>query len=252
MAVRCIINTCSDEVFKDLVARHITRSDILRELGLRVGQGYYNRLLNNRVKTLGLNTSHWVGGKHPVGRYPSNKAIPLDVLCVPGSSAIRGSLKSRLLKAGILQNKCYKCGLDPEWQGEPLSLHLDHIDGDNTNNTIGNLRILCPNCHSQTPTFGSKRYKKIYTCACGAVIQKGSDRCKTCVTTARRGHGTKINWPSPDSLLKLLSKGASVESIGRGLGVSGTAVKNHLQGCGLWIPRQAPRGRNVPHACPQP
>lgn len=60
---------------------------------------------------------------------------------------------------------CSKCGLGAEWDNEPLVLQLDHIDGNSDNNFPNNLRLLCPNCHTQTPTWGSKgngsRYKKI-------------------------------------------------------------------------------------------
>lgn len=52
-------------------------------------------------------------------------------------------------------NSCLSCGLN-EWLGEKLTLELDHIDGDNTNNVRANLRALCPNCHSQTPTWRGK------------------------------------------------------------------------------------------------
>lgn len=59
---------------------------------------------------------------------------------------------------------CKKCGLPPEWMGEPLTLQVDHIDGNSDNNNPENLRLLCPNCHTQTPTHGSKgmgnRYRK--------------------------------------------------------------------------------------------
>jgi len=59
---------------------------------------------------------------------------------------------------------CAECGQLPVHNQKPLVLQLDHIDGDSDNNTPKNLRLLCPNCHSQTETFGSKgkgsRYKK--------------------------------------------------------------------------------------------
>lgn len=59
---------------------------------------------------------------------------------------------------------CSSCGIDSFWNGDKLTLQLDHIDGNSDNNFPENLRLLCPNCHSQTETFGSKgmgnRYKK--------------------------------------------------------------------------------------------
>lgn len=51
---------------------------------------------------------------------------------------------------------CSLCGQDRTWNGKELVLQLDHIDGDTTNNSLTNLRVLCPNCHTQTPTYCSK------------------------------------------------------------------------------------------------
>lgn len=60
---------------------------------------------------------------------------------------------------------CACCGLGNVWNGLPITLQLDHIDGDSDNNFPSNLRLICPNCHTQTATFGSKgrgsRYSKI-------------------------------------------------------------------------------------------
>ena len=53
-------------------------------------------------------------------------------------------------------NKCSLCGVHNSWQGKELVLQIDHIDGDSDNNVPNNLRLLCPNCHSQTETYGSK------------------------------------------------------------------------------------------------
>ena len=69
------------------------------------------------------------------------------------------ALKTYLKRAG--KHYCAECGLTSEWNGKPLSLQLDHIDGDSDNNFPSNLRFLCPNCHTQTPTHGSKMGSKV-------------------------------------------------------------------------------------------
>ena len=67
----------------------------------------------------------------------------------------RRHVKVRLLKAQLLQNRCQVCGLD-EWLGQPLNMHLDHVNGARDDHRLENLRMLCPNCHSQTPTYGGR------------------------------------------------------------------------------------------------
>jgi Zn finger protein HypA/HybF involved in hydrogenase expression len=74
-------------------------------------------------------------GKHP--QYQTNK------------------LRIRLIKEGIKQHECESCEIK-DWMNNPISLELDHIDGDRTNHRLENLRILCPNCHSQTLTYRGK------------------------------------------------------------------------------------------------
>lgn len=53
-------------------------------------------------------------------------------------------------------DSCFECGTNRIWNNKPLTLQCDHIDGDSSNNDISNLRLLCPNCHTQTVTYGSK------------------------------------------------------------------------------------------------
>ena len=68
-------------------------------------------------------------------------------------------LKQRLIEENYKLPKCEHCGVGEEWNGLPLVLELDHIDGNSDNNKLDNLRILCPNCHSQTPTFRGRKLK---------------------------------------------------------------------------------------------
>ena len=64
-------------------------------------------------------------------------------------------LKIRLIREGMLQPKCDECDRK-QWRDESITLELDHIDGNKENNSLGNLRLLCPNCHSQTPEYRSR------------------------------------------------------------------------------------------------
>jgi hypothetical protein len=71
-----------------------------------------------------------------------------------GQVSWRDTLRKLLIE--IKGNKCSKCGLPPVWCGEPLTLSVDHEDGNAGNNLPSNVRLLCPNCNSQTPTFGGR------------------------------------------------------------------------------------------------
>ena len=86
-----------------------------------------------------------------------NGKIPLsEILNGKHPSYQTFKLKIRLLKENIKQNICEICNIGPIWNNKQLNCELDHIDGDSSNHLLKNLRMLCPNCHSQTETFRSK------------------------------------------------------------------------------------------------
>ena len=83
-------------------------------------------------------------------------AMPIEALLVKGRvQTNRTHLRQRLLAEGLKDNRCEQCGIT-DWQGEPLVMQLHHKDGDGTNNELSNLELLCPNCHSQTDTYGGR------------------------------------------------------------------------------------------------
>lgn len=103
----------------------------------------------------GFSKATWSSAVRRGDIVPRSHLIPLEELLVAGRRTSRGHLKRRLIRAGIKDNQCERCGLT-EWMGEPLSMALHHINGDGADNRLENLQFLCGNCHSQTPNYGGR------------------------------------------------------------------------------------------------
>jgi DNA-binding CsgD family transcriptional regulator/5-methylcytosine-specific restriction endonuclease McrA len=83
------------------------------------------------------------------------REMPLAELLVAGTKRGRYNLKARLIRAGLKENQCERCGISV-WMGAPLNMQLHHINGDGKDNRLENLELLCGNCHSQTPNYGGR------------------------------------------------------------------------------------------------
>ena len=96
------------------------------------------------------------GGQGHRKPWMEQRAIPLkEILDGEHPHFQTYKLKKRLYDVGLKSNKCEECGVS-EWNGKPIQCELDHINGDSRDHRLDNLRILCPNCHSQTDTFRAK------------------------------------------------------------------------------------------------
>lgn len=94
-------------------------------------------------------------------------------------------LRYHLRKLGWLKNKCALCPTTTTWNGKPLVLQIDHMDGDHANNSLGNLRELCPNCHTQTDNYGSKNKRVVKTQGLTEAIMSLSLQGKSQLEVAR-------------------------------------------------------------------
>ena len=138
----------SAEEFADLVKAASSVKDVALALGYASGRAARWRV-SARIEALGLCTKHF-------RNWVQFGLVPTEELLVRGSAVNNQTIKKRLLEDGFLKNECSECGNPGFHNGKPLVLHLDHEDGDNSNNELSNLRMLCPNCHSQTETFGGR------------------------------------------------------------------------------------------------
>jgi len=259
-----------EQQIRDAVANARSFASTLEQLGL-VASGANYKWLKQKIRLYELNTEHMAGQAWSRGmKNPTRngRERPLKEVLVENSDyRCTHSLKTKLLKYDLLKYKCSGCGIS-EWQGQELSLHLDHINGVNDDNRIENLRLLCPNCHSQTHTYaGSNRGsgaprakredKKCLDCETN--IGHSSTRCTPCAVKYRAKavynvnchHCSKpigwrdkekvacrqcaallgekkIKWPEMEDLQKMVAE-QSYLAVGKKLGVSDNAVRKHIR-----------------------
>jgi hypothetical protein len=90
---------------------------------------------------------------------PRPAAMPIEELLVVGRRTGRAHLKGRLLKEGLKENRCERCGLT-EWEGRPLNMALHHVNGNGRDNRLSNILFLCPNCHAQTENYSGRGIRR--------------------------------------------------------------------------------------------
>lgn len=210
---------------------------LLEQVGLRPFTGNY-RTLRKKLGSLGIDYDAFVRRGRAKRTQSNGRRRPVRELLKPGQ-LLYSRIRARLFEEGILVERCSGCGIGPEWNGQPLVLQIDHVNGDAYDSRLENLRVLCPNCHSQTPTWGARRSKAPpKKCpSCGTTIYRRSAKCRSCAGSdpevirkreAGQRRATKIKWPAGKKLAQLV-KESNYEAVGRKLGVSGNAVRNRLR-----------------------
>ena len=146
-----------------IIKKSNSLADVLRYYNVKVAGGNYDTL-RNAIKRFNIDISHfngqgwsknkYIGPKHNISVYLNNEKHMKSY-----------NLKKRLIKEGFFSKSCNKCKLYT-WNNLSIPLELEHIDGNNRNNNLSNLELLCPNCHAQTDTYSGKNIGN-YKCESG-------------------------------------------------------------------------------------
>ena len=150
-------NNINKEELQNIVKESLSIADICRKLNIRPCGGNY-KTINKKLKLWNIDTTHFTGAAWNVGTRFKPFGIKKDLkdILIENSTYTSTSyLKNRLYTEGYKDKKCEVCNLTT-WNNLDIVLELDHINGVNgvnNDNRIENLRIICPNCHSQTTNF---------------------------------------------------------------------------------------------------
>ena len=148
-------NKRTKEEYEAAIISSYSIAGACRQLGIKPSGGNY-RIIHNAIKEYSLNTQHFTGqGWNTNLQFKPFKEKPIAEILIKGSSYQSYKLKRRLLVEGLKEEICECCGLRT-WQGKTIPLELHHINGDNTDNRLENLELLCPNCHALTDCYRGK------------------------------------------------------------------------------------------------
>lgn len=128
-------------------------ADVLTKIGLDQHGGNL-RTIKKIIEKHNIDVSHFNVGE---ARKRNKRQWTFEEIFCEGSTYHRSNLAQAVQKFGLLDYKCAQCNNTGTWNGSPLDLDIDHINGISNDNRPNNLRYLCPNCHRQTKTWGRKK-----------------------------------------------------------------------------------------------
>ena len=217
-----------DKILNAIIGAN-SKSDILRNMGLSTKSGNF-QTLDRYCFLYSIEVPLFVRGANDSNTRFKQKVTNEELFC-ENSKHASTTIKNRVIKDKLIEYKCEKCDNNGEWMGEKISLQLDHNNGKNSDNRLENLRFLCPNCHSQTTTWGSKRLKKKTLCECGGEKSKSSDVCLKCFKNGKGNN--KIKFEVEKDVLEKLINEKSYREIGRMFGVIDNTIKKRALKLGI-------------------
>lgn len=242
------ISSCN---FSEIVKDSTSYYEILNKLDYSSRGGAF-RILKQRIEFEKIDDSHIRNTiKERCSVNLKNERSIEDVLIENSTYNNGQNLKKKLIKHKLIENKCSNCGLGEFWDDQFLSLQLDHINGVKNDNRIENLRILCPNCHSQTENFAGRNTSKnkknpndkikieyITLINKSKMFTKKQIKNYEKQKNIKKPNSHKIEHPAKELLEKLLWK-IPTTKIAEKYGVSDKAVEKWAKQYGITKP---PRG----------
>ena len=161
-------------------------TEVCRKIGWQPRGDNY-KIVHKYLDEYGTDISHFKRARTNIGNVLNKEREKKAEYYLKEKSYVKtSSLKWKLFSEGLKKYKCEKCGCT-HWEGKQLALQLHHINGDDTDNRLENLQILCPNCHSQTDNYCGRNavrnttVKRYYCKACYKEIEKTpSGLCDEC------------------------------------------------------------------------
>jgi uncharacterized protein with PIN domain len=215
-----------------IVKESNNKSECIRKLGLSPKSAGNFDTLNRYINEYDLDITHFENKHDSMVNYvKQNRKELCEILIKNSKYSNRFRLKERLYNEGLKERICEKCGQDEYWNGEKMSLILDHINGINNDNRIENLRILCPNCNGTLETHcrgknklnkHKKNEEKIKCKECPNLVHKRNKTglCVDCSSKKQR----KVERPIYETLVKDIEELGYVGT-GKKYGVSDNAIR---------------------------
>lgn len=216
--------TWTDEQLAVAVANGNSVVDCIRALGLSDRSAMNWTIVKAAIEGQNLSTAHWMRNAHAPGA-----RIPLEDILVEGSTYGTHLLRVRLLKEGIKDHRCEGCQRTV-WEGQPIPLELEHINGVSDDHRIENLMLLCPNCHALTPTWRGRKNRKHKCEDCETGVSIRAVRCRGCASRHLVDNESlsRIEWPASAEVARMVEQ-HGWSGTGRLLGVSDNAVRKRLK-----------------------
>lgn len=189
-----------EQIVCEAIRTHKNLNQVCKFLGKRAVNNNY-KFLNRIIEKYSIDISHFdntITYTQNIRRYDDK-----DVFC-QNSPLSTSNVKNRLFTLGLKEKRC-ECCHNTEWNNKPIPLQVHHINGDNTDNRIENLQILCPNCHAQTDNY------------CGASKMRKEN--------FKKKKEKKSKMPSKENLIQTFKLHRTFVNVGRYYGVSDNAVR---------------------------